>query len=319
MSEPAFLCRSIPASSVTTSLRSGLGLADHVDVYTLAETLTGVGDALRAINDLVNPGVDFEIYLDSLGPGGSVLTKFVTKKRVAKLTGVIVSQIILGLLVSYLYDKLKTHQKPVVTINADRVIIETEGQTTIIPKDVFEQQQKVSQSPEVAAGILRAFEALEEDHSVESLSVLPPRPEAPPSIVIPRREFEPLVTELEKQIFQSDLLTADEAIPPDTPTRRIQPHRTQLVIVKAVFERAKRKWQFYWNGVKISASITDQTFFDKLESRDIALRQGDALDVDLLVTQTYSPLLNTWENVLYQVVRVHAVIPGAQQTRIDFD
>jgi hypothetical protein len=53
-----------------------------------------------------------------------------------------------------------------------------------------------------------------------------------------------------------------------------------------------------------SASIVDQTFFDRLESRQISLRQGDAFMAVLRVHQVFDPMSEIWLNERYEVVAV---------------
>ena len=98
---------------------------------------------------------------------------------------------------------------------------------------------------------------------------------------------------------------------------REQDVRANLTIIKAVLLRGKRKWQFNWQGHKISAPIADSNFFDQLESRAIALRQGDALDANLKIVQRFLPEAKVWENAAYTVTEVYSVKLGETQTTMD--
>lgn len=93
--------------------------------------------------------------------------------------------------------------------------------------------------------------------------------------------------------------------------------RANLTIIKVVFKRSKRKWQFNWQGINISAAIADPEFFDKMEERKISLSQGDALDADLSITQHFIEDANVWENVAYEVVKVHSVRVAPTQTTFE--
>ncbi len=86
-----------------------------------------------------------------------------------------------------------------------------------------------------------------------------------------------------------------------------------------MFERGTRKWQFLLNGTKISAAILDQQFFDALANRTISIAQGDALDADLRITQVFLEPQGAWENVLYEIIAVHGVIPGPHQNSLPLD
>ena len=289
------------------------GPPSRIDVYTLALALTGFADALREINRVVSPDTELEIFIDSIGPGGSVLAKVITKKTVLGVLGFIATETVLGLFVNYLYDQL-TKDELTVMVGAEEVIVKTGDQTVIIKKEAFEHAERVGANPKVAAGVRRAVEAIREDDGVDSVAILPDK-QTPPVIEIPRHRFNDLVNNLDRTFHDISALVPEAALV-ETPHRRIQIERTQLVIIKAVFERGRRKWEFNWSGVKISAAITDESFFDRLERREFALSQGDALDVDLTITQHYSTTHKAWENVLYEVSRVHGVIGGPGQLRI---
>jgi hypothetical protein len=63
-----------------------------------------------------------------------------------------------------------------------------------------------------------------------------------------------------------------------------------------------------WNGFRMSAPILDQTSFDRLETRQVSLRQGDAFQVVLRVHQVYDALAGTWLNESYEVMAVGEMI-----------
>ena len=52
--------------------------------------------------------------------------------------------------------------------------------------------------------------------------------------------------------------------------------------------------------------------------RSITLRQGDALDADLSITQRFLAEANVWENFEYTVTKVYSVKLGETQTTMDF-
>ena len=89
----------------------------------------------------------------------------------------------------------------------------------------------------------------------------------------------------------------------------------KLTILKAVFKRGLRKWQFVWNGVPISAPIKDPTFFDKLEAREYVFGQGDVLDAVLRIRQGKDEETGVFMNDphSYEVVEVRRVIPAPRQ------
>jgi hypothetical protein len=90
--------------------------------------------------------------------------------------------------------------------------------------------------------------------------------------------------------------------------RRYYDRVTVLSIHKAAFERSKRKWECVWRGFKISASILDETFVERLAKQEISISQGDAIEATLRVHQAYDKASGTWINESYEVVRVGPLV-----------
>lgn len=94
-----------------------------------------------------------------------------------------------------------------------------------------------------------------------------------------------------------------------------------LVIVKLVLDgNRKRKWEFLYNGIKISAKILDQDFFDRIDRREEGFLQGDILVCDLRIEQSFNKKLEVWENTgNYFILKVKKHISkGFNQKEIDF-
>lgn len=289
------------------------GKASEIDVYTLSEALTGIADALREINALVNPGVELEVIVEAT-PSGSFLAKLKTKKEVTTVFGRVVEAIILGLLVNYLYDQM-TYHKPTYRVVGDELIVETSKEEIIFPKSVFDHKDAVSQSPAVAKAVKKTMEAVRQDDAVKSLGVLPTAKKSKPAIDIPRDKFDEVVARLDRALrAPSPELMLDASR--NVPTTRAVTERTLLVIIKAILRRSRRKWEFNWNGLDLSAPIVDPTFFDRLQTRQIAISQGDSLDVELSITQEFDEEIQVWRNTRYEVTRVFGLIEGPRQAAL---
>ena len=87
-------------------------------------------------------------------------------------------------------------------------------------------------------------------------------------------------------------------------------------MLKLVFERGPRKWQFVWNGVKISDAIRSDEFFHKLASREYKFTQGDILDVTMRIHQTRNDISGVWMNTDYEVTEVHGLENMPQQSTL---
>lgn len=173
------------------------------------------------------------------------------------------------------------------------MIIEHGRDRIIVPREAFEQKEKIERSPAVNRHVARSMEILENDPSVTSLGIARGIRDPEPVIEFSRESF-PIIRR--------------NAVPPPEDGRRFQDHDAVLSVHKAVFERSARKWEFVWNGFRISAPILDQTFFYRLETRQISLRQGDAFKAVLRVHQVYDALAGTWLNESYEVMTVGEMI-----------
>ena len=89
---------------------------------------------------------------------------------------------------------------------------------------------------------------------------------------------------------------------------------TQLEISRAILERGRRKWEFFWKGVKIAAPILDANFFTRFFAHEIKIAPGDALEVALRVTQEKNPDTGIFVNVRYEVLEVYGHVPRVKQT-----
>jgi hypothetical protein len=293
------------------------GPRSEVDVYTLTEALTGLADALQEINALVNPEVELEIIFEHTAEG-SFLAKIRTSKRARAVFARVSEALIVGLLVNYIYSELM-YEKPTYTVEGDKLVVVTSQEKLIFQKSVFDNQEKVAASPSVAKGVKRAIEAVHQDGEVVSLGIIPGEDvHARPAIDIPRSEFSGVISKLNYALDRSVRDILPERTLNVLTTQQIT-ERTTVGIIKAVLRRSKRKWQFSWQGIEISAAILDPTFFDRLAARQIAIAQGDSLDVDLRITQSFDPDIQIWMNTHYEVIRVHGLVEGPKQSSFGLD
>lgn len=94
----------------------------------------------------------------------------------------------------------------------------------------------------------------------------------------------------------------------------------ELSVFKVVFQE-HYKWEFFFQGNKIYASLSDEEFFKKIEKGEIAFRSGDRLIADIAITQVFNEAANTFVNESYDIVKVREHIPRANtiQTSLDFE
>jgi hypothetical protein len=296
---------------------SGLIAAD-----TLIETLAGFSESLCAIGETVNPKFALEVFITSVEPGSVnivVQLKQHLKRNAAVYAGAaLATDIIVGLFTNYVYDLVKPQEACAVDFSEEKITIKGSNCNVIIPREVYNLRPRIHHNPKVAKGVMRALKAVETDHSVRSIGV-GTKLEGPPVMTVPRAYFSEALRRLDWPIDlpRSERLTMIEEPGSLGFETREQDVRSNMIIVKAVLLRSKRKWQFNWQGIRISAPITDPNFFDQLEARAIALRQGDALDANLTIVQRFLPDARVWENAGYTVTKVYSIRLGEMQTTMD--
>lgn len=110
------------------------------------------------------------------------------------------------------------------------------------------------------------MESLSNDRRVTGLALVPRMDSASPEILIPREAFPQIVPNVR-----------------DEGNTRIIEENSDLQIVKAILERNRRKWEFRWRGVKISAPVLDQQFYTGFFAHSIRIAPGDELKARLII------------------------------------
>jgi len=124
----------------------------------------------------------------------------------------------------------------------------------------------------------------------------------------------------EKPIFQSDrsdFESFSEVSERTEDDKKITTEITYLNINKICWEK-DYKWQFYYRGNKISASIKDETFFEKINEGK-KFSKGDSLEVELKIIKEFSQDINTYINKSYEVLKVIRHIPRPTQDKFDYN
>lgn len=295
-----------------------------IAVDTLIETLAGFSQSLEAIGDAVDPHYSVEVLVDRIAPGSVEIGVRVKRRRQkgarSGTAAMVTSTVIIGLFTNFLYDQIKPQEKCAVDVGAHTVTVKGDNCEVTVSREAHDLMPRIEGNPNVAAGIERALRATKKDRAVQSVGIAA-RPGAPPAVIVTRRNFDQTLRRLDQQreLFDGarSVLMAGKALSV-VPERRTRTIRADLTVIKAVLLRSRRKWQFNWQGINVSAKIVDAHFFDQLETRSLALRQGDALDADLEIKQRFIPDAKVWENESYTVTKVYKVRLGETQTTMDF-
>ena len=278
----------------------------RVSAYTLASSLAAVADAAKSANAVLNPGYEIEVLVEAVG-AGSFKAKIRGLYQGASnlFSAENLKAVVLGVIASYVYTKtLDPGSHVQVTINTNEVVIQQGDTQIIVPRAVHDAAETIKQTPDFRDGMSRLFRALENDPDVNYVAISPTMEDVPPENRIPRQQFNRL----------SDVAVLDES------GSRDFVETTDLQITRAILERGRKRWQFVWRGVRISAPVLDDQFYDRFFARQISIAPGDSLRVNLRVRQNRDPdtgvLLNDPNG--YEVLQVLSHQARGWQQPVEF-
>lgn len=293
------VARSIDIGKYEESIVLHFGSDGHkINAYTLASTLVSIADALKEANAIVNPGYQIEIVVEALGKGSfrakiktlySGLNNLFTKDDLKNVA--------LGVLASFIFQHtLAPTDKVNVIINDDSVIVETVDKTIVVPRTVYDAQKEIEKSDKFKNSVSKAFAHIEADEGISSFGFTTGMEDEAPDFMIPRKRFA-LIARIEEDASDS----------------RILEEVANLQIKKAILARTRRKWEFVWRGIKISAPVTDQAFYNDFFAHKIKIAPGDELEVLLKVYQAKDADTGIFTNSRYEVAHVREHIPRSRQ------
>jgi hypothetical protein len=273
----------------------------EISAYALASALVGLADAIREANAAVNPGYQVEVVVETLSDGSfkaTVRTVFTKARNLFSHSAV--QAVIWGIVATHIYEKaIKTDTPPRITVTENLVTIEIGKDKIIVPKDVYEAKKQLEKSERFNNAIGKVFDAAASDPNVKGLALAEDDGNKPPPLIVPREKF---------AIFQTEQ-------PLDETTREIV-EITQVEISRAILDRGKRRWEFFWRGVKIAAPILDEQFFDRFFAHEITIAPGDALEVALRIVQERNQDSGIYVNVRYEIVEVYKHVPRLKQSAL---
>jgi len=91
----------------------------------------------------------------------------------------------------------------------------------------------------------------------------------------------------------------------------------EFSVFKVVFKE-NYKWEFFYQGNRIYASIIDKTFLDKVGKGEVAFRSGDRMVADLEIVQVFNEAANVFVNEDYLITDVKKHIPRTIQAQESF-
>jgi hypothetical protein len=274
----------------------------RINAYTLASILVSIADAAKAANASLNPGHEIEIVVEALAEGSfkaRISASYKTAKNI--FSSQIVAGVIIGVISSYIYERtLSVDDSIKVEIHTDEVVIEKGEERLVVPRQVYESARQVERDPKFVQAIDRTFEAILRDPEIEGFGIIEDEMKERPEFILPRSAI---------------ILAANEVIELDG--KREIYEIVELQILRAILERGRKKWQFMWRGVKISAPIISKQFYDDFFSHNITIAPGDSLEVKLVIKQERDNDNGVYINKSYEVVEVYKHNPRLKQVNLE--
>lgn len=274
------------------------GQTHQVDVNTLTSSLLVFSESLKEINKDIGSGKSIEIKIEALHPGSFEIHTIVNAvaennllTAIAQIGGVAST---IGLAyqgVVRLRSWLKKEKKEieVVEIGGDKTTIKTKSGDVFICSNVVYNIYNTNQI--VNDHISDQFRILEEDPAIEGLTIA----------------SDGEVVNISKEDFSG---LAEKIDVTDHNKKKEIKERQKVIVVKPVLENSTtRRWEFIWNGNKISANITDVAFLERMEQGEYRFGTGDTMVVDLQINQVLNPVYDAWVNESYQIALVRDHFP----------
>jgi len=268
------------------------GDTHDINALTFINTIDNVSSIIKEINNelLAKENIDrkVEIRIKAIAPGSFDVTleliqqfaqSLLTPNNIAYGAGIIT--ILGGLFQLRKFLKSEKPQKIKKINNKETEITNKNGDVTIIENltlNMYETNSNVSQS------LNSTFESLSNDSKVTAFNFYDKYEE--PFFSSESEEF--------KEFSKSYEYREDN--------KKVITELVSLNVNKVCFEKGS-KWQFYYKGNKITANISDSSFYEKIDKGE-TFSKGDSLEVELEIHQEFREDIDTFINKSYEIVKV---------------
>jgi hypothetical protein len=266
------------------------GMDGHqINVDTLTGSITSFTNALYRINSILYPDHEVEFVIESFQTGSF-------KAIIKKLRHAAGNEFIIPLFAHLIFlsgeklaeGGLQSHKDPYATeISADGqwVVFHDRGKTFVLPKDLIENYNQVRKDSQTNGLLREGYDAVKKDNKVNYLEFLPKASEKD-GIKTNREDFDKIIGGREQN---SESVTHDQ---------------TPLEIIQTSHERNNPKWDFYWKGQKISATIEDQGFIINYFHRRI-IKNGDFILVKLIENKKNDFYTDSLMHSTFRIIEVY--------------
>lgn len=272
------------------------GQLQQIDVEILIASLLNLAEVTRTVAADVAGDAPIQVKATAPERGSFVIDLEMIRKTGELLAGSVGPQIptIVRMILDILHIKqlLKGEQPDSVVTDGDTVIIVKGDAHLEISRNVYTYH---TEKPNVDAGLSRIFERMVENPEIESVSIEAPN-----------------IGKFQAENKDFAAMARHSEVAPDTGKVTVS---AELVVTKLVFERGRR-WEFVYQGNKISAVIEDDAFWSQVDSRAERFAKGDRLEVTLEISRVYDEMANCWLNKSYKVLSVKGHHLGPDQLKL---
>ena len=279
------------------------GDMDGVDTNTLVDVLGNLSLAIHQINDDIQTNKSLKISIKHIQPGcydiflaiketliDTIMQHLLTSSpttSAAEIVGILSG--IIGIRQFLKGDKpkeIKKDKKQIIIINGNGNSLSIDSKIY----NIFKEDHVID------SAIGKSFDTLNSDDAIKSFEIYD--------------QNKKKLCDVERDCFEYMALPSPV---PETDIR-IKQEEAILTIFKIIFEKGY-KWQFYYQGNKISASIKDESFFSQIDG-GAKFSKGDKLIADIEIKQIFDKTIQAYVNKEYSAIKIKQRIPREEQLKL---
>jgi len=278
------------------------GDIEEIKANTLLVSLLGYVNLLEEVHSQLNIPKKLNIYINKTEKGSFVVDLNLLLDTIDKIKTLLGDNIsleniktIVEISVALIFLKvfLKGEKpKEVKEGNGKVIIINGDNNQLEIDKTVY---QLAKEDEFIDKSIIQIAEPIANDENIEGFEV---KDETGNAVKVNRENLEYL--KIPNPLFEER-------------TRIIEKEKVSLTVVKVVFAD-NRKWEFLYEGNKISAYIKDEEFLKRLD--EFSFKKGTKIICDLEILQVYDAKLDDFVNEEFTIIKVHKVISPPENKRL---
>ena len=277
------------------------GDMEGIRADTLLSSLLGYVNLLNEVHKQLNIPKKLNIYVSNTEKGSFIVDLNLLLDTIDKLKSLFGSslpfdvkdivEVSAGLILLKAFLK-KEKPKEVKEENDKVVIINIDNEKFTTNETVY----RLAKEDELAdEAIIQMAECIEKDEKIEGFEI---EDNVGHTVKVGREKLKYLI--IPNPIFEEK-------------TRIITKENVYITVLKLVFAE-NRKWEFIYEGNKISANIEDDDFIKNLDK--YSFKRGTKLLCDLEILQVYSVRLDEFINREFNIKKVHKVVSPAESKRL---